>query len=722
MPKKAKTKRKNQKTRETKKYPQSNKKIPLSLKRALISVALMIGAMIVVLSFFQLAGLGGRWIGYFLSNLGGRTILLVPFFLTGIAIILLRKAWARKIWIIVLGIALIESGLAGLLTINNLKQNIQGPFQQYGGWIGQILAFPIFRLFGLWVSLFFFLSITIAGLAVLSYPVYLYLKLVQKNKTTKDVKEKTGLENTSRSIVMEKKMNVQTIIPKVNFPSLPSEKQKKQHQGQSQNLGNQQKKGDYTFPLINLLDGDQGQPKTGDIQKNSLIIKNTLADFGVPIEMVEVNVGPTVTQYAFRPSEGIKLSKITTLSRNIALALAAHPIRIEAPIPGKSLVGMEVPNQNRMVVHLRNLIADSRFKQNGAELAFCLGRDVRGDPSFADLTKMPHLMVAGATGAGKTVFLNDLIVSLLYQNSPRLMKFVLIDPKQVEFSIYKNIPHLLSPVISDAQETTAVLEWLVEEMERRFRKIAKFNVRDIHSFNELARSKPELEIMPRVVVIIDELADLMATKGREIEATIVRLAQKSRAVGIHLVVATQRPSVEVITGLIKANMSCRISFQVASQIDSRTILDCSGSEKLLGDGDMLFLTPQHAKPVRIQAPFVSEKEVFKVVDFIKKHNAPRGISPLEESLLQSIEQAQQNSFTTSLNHDPLYEKAQEVIIAENRASASLLQRRLAIGYARAARLLDMLEADGVVGPSRGAKAREIIFNPQENHEENEEEF
>ena len=685
-------------------------------------MALIMGAVIVVLSFFQLAGWGGQWIYYILSSLGGRTILLVPFFLIGIAIVLLRQRWVKKIWIIILGIILVEGGLVGLLTINNLKQVSQHPLEQYGGWIGQILTLPLFRLFGLWVSLFFFLLMTMAGLLVLCYPAYLYLKLTQKNKDSKDVKKETKLKNIFRPIVTEEKMKVQMIIPKVNFPSLSSKNKGRLSSEQSKDFTRKPEKGDYMFPPVDLLDYDQGKPQTGNIQKNSLVIKNTLADFGVPIEMAEVNVGPTVTQYAFRPSEGIKLSKITALSRNIALALAAHPIRIEAPIPGKSLVGIEVPNQNRMIVHLRNLITDPGFKRSGAELGFCLGRDVSGEASFADLTKMPHLLVAGATGAGKTVFLNNLIISLLYDNSPRTMKFVLIDPKQVEFSIYKNIPHLLAPIISDAQETTAVLEWLVEEMERRFHEIAKFNVRDIRSFNKLAQTKSELETIPRIVVVIDELADLMAIKGREIETTIVRLAQKSRAVGIHLVLATQRPSVEVITGLIKANISCRISFQVASQIDARTVLDCSGSEKLLGDGDMLFLTPQHSKPKRIQAPFVSEKEVLKVVNFLKENNDPQEISALEEFLRQSVEQAQQGFLTTSLNHDPLYEKAKEVIIAENKASASLLQRRMAIGYARAARLLDMLEAEGMIGPSRGAKARKVIFNPQENYEENEEGF
>ncbi len=681
------------------------------------AIALLIGAVVVVLSFFQTAGQGGEWIKHLLFVLGGRTAFLVPLILVSIAAILLTREWERKFWTIIVGIILITAGLSGLLSVNYFHHS-HASVNQYGGIVGYLLAWPIFHFFGEWVSLLCFLAITLAGFIACSYPIYLHHKAILKEKA--EIKEKTPQvkfkEPLHQATITSARSSKKATL-KVNLPSFHPEQKGKALASSEKTL----KEGNYVFPPINLLEQDQGKPQTGDIQKNSLIIKETLGDFGVPIKMAEVSVGPTVTQYAFRPSEGIKLSKITALDRNIALALAAHPIRVEAPIPGKSLVGIEVPNQNRMIIRLRNLLGDQQFKENKGILEFCLGRNVRGEIALADLAKMPHLLVAGATGAGKTVFLNDLIISLLYRNSPKTMRFVLIDPKQVEFSIYKDIPHLLAPVISDAQETTVVLEWLVEEMERRFHQIAKFNVRDVKSFNRLAHSRSDLEEMPLLVVVIDELADLMSIKGREIEAMVVRLAQKSRAVGIHLVIATQRPSVEVITGLIKANISCRISFQVASQVDSRTILDCSGAEKLLGQGDMLFLTPQHAKPIRIQAPFVSEKEVAKVVNFIKGHNEPRGISRLEESLLQSIEQAQQNHFTSSLSHDPMYERAKEVVLAENRASASLLQRRLSIGYARAARLLDMLEAEGIVGPSRGSKPREIILNAPKNDEENNEE-
>ena len=682
----------------------------------LAAAALLLGAVIISLSFFHLAGPAGDSLYWLLSRFGGRTVFLLPLFLVGLAVFFLSQKGIEKIWLIISGLALMESGFTGLLAVNRLYQEAGVSLDQAGGWLGQILAWPIFHFFGLWISFLLFIVLTIVGMVALSYPLYRRQKLLSEEK---EVQEKKSLSRFpfSQPISGSKKTKLSPSVPKVNLPSF-----RVQQETQKSNASSKPKKGEYIFPPTKLLDSDHGKPKTGNIEKNSQIIEKTLADFGVPIEMVEVSVGPTVTQYAFHPSEGIKLSRITTLTKNIALALAAHSIRMEAPIPGKSLVGIEVPNQNRMRIHLRSLLEDSCFKEKQAQLRFCLGRNVRGEASFADLEKMPHLLVAGATGAGKTVFLNNFITSLLYQCSPREMNFILIDPKRVEFGVYKDMPHLLAPVVVDFQEAILVLEWLIGEMERRFRKIAQFNVRGIQSFHRLASTRPELEPMPFIVLVIDELADLMSVKGREIEAAIVRLAQKSRAVGIHLVLATQRPSVEVITGLIKANISCRISFQVASQIDSRTILDGAGAERLLGEGDMLFLSPQGVKPIRIQAPFVSEQEILRVTNFLKEHSSPREASPLEQSLSESMEQARQGVFSVTTSQDSLYEQAKEVVLREDRASASLLQRRLAIGYARAARLLDSLEAEGVIGPPQGAKPRKIIFSPQkeENDEEQEE--
>ena len=466
---------------------------------------------------------------------------------------------------------------------------------------------------------------------------------------------------------------------------------------------------------MDLLETDKGKASAGDTVTNSAIIKNTLENFGLPVEMSEVNIGPTVTQYTLKPAEGIKLSKITALSNNLSLALANHPIRIEAPIPGKSLVGIEVPNKERCQVRLRDLMSASQFQNFSSDLAFILGKDVSGNLCYADLSRMPHLLVAGATGTGKTIFLNSLILSLLYQNSPDILRLILIDPKRVEFSAYKELPHLLTPVIFDAQKTVNALRWLISEMERRFEILSGNGSRNISSYNEKVLKEGE-EPLPFIILIIDELADLMAAKGREVEAGVVRLAQMSRAVGIHLIVATQRPSVEVITGLIKANITSRVTFQVASQVDSRTVLDMAGAEKLLGRGDLLFVSAEVTKPRRIQGAYVEEKEVRRVIDWIKENNKTRKTEDkiLENHLAQDLEKALEGKEADFIGfeegEDSLFEEAKRTVIEARKASASLLQRRLRVGYARAARLLDMLEDKSIIGPGEGAKPREVYIN------------
>jgi S-DNA-T family DNA segregation ATPase FtsK/SpoIIIE len=473
----------------------------------------------------------------------------------------------------------------------------------------------------------------------------------------------------------------------------------------------------YQLPPTNLLESDREIPNSGDTRVNSTIIKKTLQNFDIQVEMSEINTGPTVTQYTLKPAEGVKLSKITTLSNDLSLALASHPIRIEAPIPGRSLVGIEVPNKIRAQVRMKNLIENPNFKNSLSNLIIVLGKDVSGLPIYADLARMPHLLVAGATGTGKTIFLNTLISSLLYKNSIETLKFILIDPKRVEFTTYNGLPHLLCPVIHDPQRSINALKWLTGEMERRFEVFAQAGARDIGSYNDLIGKDKNLELMPFIVLIVDELADLMAARGREIEAGIVRLAQMARAVGIHLVVATQRPSVEVITGLIKANITSRITFQVASQVDSRTVIDVAGAEKLLGLGDLLYISADTAKPKRIQGPYISEKELKKVVNYIKSKFGEQKTEEdrtLEVELLKELEkttEASQNrtSEEYSFGEDPLYEEARGVVFEARKASASLLQRRLRIGYARAARLIDILEERGVVGPSNGAKPRDVFL-------------
>jgi S-DNA-T family DNA segregation ATPase FtsK/SpoIIIE len=421
----------------------------------------------------------------------------------------------------------------------------------------------------------------------------------------------------------------------------------------------------------------------------------------------------------------VKISKITNLSSDLALSLASHPIRIEAPIPGRSLVGVEVPNKKRAMVRLRELLENDEFQKSPNPLLFSLGKDVKGAPIYASLSNMPHMLVAGSTGAGKTIGLNTIILSLLYRHGPGDLRLIMVDPKRVEFSVYNSLNHLLCPVVVNPQKAVVALKWLVVEMERRFEFLAENKSRDIDSYNNRNRKKEDPKL-PYIVLIIDELADLMSSRGKEIEVYIARLAQMARAVGIHLILATQRPSVEVITGLIKANITSRIAFQVASQIDSRTILDTSGAEKLIGKGDMLFVSTELIKPRRIQGAFVSEQEVKKVVAWILDHQKEIEATPEAESLSQELQNAQSlpdmgamtmgGSFAGGggSGDDPLYEEAKQIVISTRKASASFLQRKLKIGYARAARLLDILEEKNVIGPGDGAKAREVYITAEDS--------
>ncbi len=461
---------------------------------------------------------------------------------------------------------------------------------------------------------------------------------------------------------------------------------------------------DYKFPPLKLLKTSSDKPVVGDLRANANIIKRTLESFGIPVEMGEITIGPKVTRYTLKPAEGMKLSRIEALNQDLSLALAAHPIRIEAPIPGKSLVGIEVPNRVASIVRLGSMLNYPEFNKS-SNLNIPLGRDVSGEPIFTSLAKMPHLLIAGSTGSGKSVAIHALIVSLLYKNSPATLRFIMIDPKKVELSTYDGIPHLLSPVITDGKRAVAALKFAIQEMERRYELLLDAGKRDIVGYNK----DREEDVLPYMVIIIDELADLMSTLGREVESAIVRLAQMARATGIHLIVSTQRPSVEVITGLIKANITSRIAMQVASQIDSRTILDLAGAEKLLGGGDMLFTSYDYSKPKRIQGNFIDEDEVSKVVGFINSENRGAIEDTLSEEMGESLDKPNLYRMDGE-GDDDLYDDALDVVIRAGKASASLLQRRLRIGYARAARLLDIMEAKGVIGPGDGSKPRDILIN------------
>lgn len=464
---------------------------------------------------------------------------------------------------------------------------------------------------------------------------------------------------------------------------------------------------------MDLLTTKAGKAIGGDIKTNMEVIKHTLENFGIPVEMGEVSVGPTVTQYTFKPADGVKLSRITTLNNDLALALAAHPIRIEAPIPGKSVVGIEVPNQAKAIVGMKEILSDATFTNRKSNLMMALGKDVSGKSWLDDLAKMPHLLVAGATNSGKSVCLNAIIVSLLYQNNPDDLKFIMVDPKRVELTVYNGIPHLLTPVITDVSKTINALKWCLNEMDRRFETLAKVGKRNIQSYNQSLK-KGEAK-MPYLVFIIDELADLMVAAARDVEPSIIRLAQMARAVGIHLILATQRPSVDVITGVIKANMPARIAFSVASGIDSRTILDTLGAEKLLGRGDMLFSTAELQKPKRIQGGYIDDNEIKKIVTYIKeKCGEPNYVDGItDRQKVGGIGGVGLGGGGNDDDCDDLLLEAKEMVIGSGKASASYLQRRLSIGYARAARLLDLLEEAGVVGPSNGSKPREIMITKEQ---------
>lgn len=472
----------------------------------------------------------------------------------------------------------------------------------------------------------------------------------------------------------------------------------------------------YEFPPVQLLSvGEKKSVKGGKkaVTDTAAKLQKTLYSFGVSAKVENVSVGPAITRYELKPAEGVRVSKIANLADDIALNLAAETIRIEAPIPGKQAVGIEIPNKENEIVHLRDIIDCSKFIEHKSKLAFALGKDVAGEEVVTDIAKMPHVLIAGATGSGKSVCINTLIASIIYKAKPSEVKLVMVDPKVVELSVYNGIPHLLIPVVTDPKKAAGALAWAVQEMENRYSLFASKNVRDIKGYNEELDKEGSTEKLPQIVIIIDELADLMMVSSKEVEDSICRLAQKARAAGMHLVIATQRPSVDVITGIIKANIPSRISFAVSSQVDSRTILDMAGAEKLLGKGDMLFYPAGAAKPTRVQGAFISDKEVEKVVDFVKAN----GEATYNDDILEQIEKAnstdkeieeQENDDDT----DPLLMEAIEVVVETGQASTSFIQRRFKVGYARAGRIIDQMEERGIISGFQGSKPREVLMSKE----------
>ncbi len=478
----------------------------------------------------------------------------------------------------------------------------------------------------------------------------------------------------------------------------------------------------YVFPPLSLLKRShtQEEEKRSEIEKNAQTLKETLKSFGITVSISNVSVGPSVTRYELQPEQGVKLAKIVSLSNDIKMRLAAADIRIEAPIPGKSAVGIEVPNKNSQVVYLGDILSSPAFQENKMKLAFGVGKDIGGKVVVTDIAKMPHLLVAGATGAGKSVSINTLIMSILYRYSPEEVRMIMVDPKVVELQVYNGIPHLLIPVVTDPKKAAAALNWAVAEMTSRYKKFAAYGVRDLSGYNEKIRGiteeereKEGLSVLPQILIIIDELADLMMVSASEVEDAIVRLTQLARACGMHLIIATQRPSVNVITGLIKANVPSRIAFSVSSGVDSRTIIDMNGAEKLLGKGDMLFFPQNLPKPIRVQGAFVSDEEVAKVTEFLKS----QGEAEYNHSISKSLEkEATEETGGSQSDRDELFAEAGSLVIETDKASIGFLQRKFRIGFNRAARIMDQLAAEHVVGEEEGTKARKVLMNMEEFEE------
>ncbi|MEK7508274.1 MAG: DNA translocase FtsK [Patescibacteria group bacterium] len=698
------------------------------ISRSLGVIMLFIVAIIMMLSYFGLAGSAGALANRGLAVLFGQIWIAVPILLVLLGILVeLQKDYPHDSRHF-LGLALLLLSVDGLMQLNHPMAESWAVAKQGlgGGIFGFAASYPLFYLFGFWASLIILCGILLGAALLLLNTSLARILQTQKNLLAHlgtlgkiiigvislFIKKTPGVIDYGSSAMAEE----ETASPAFQSQTLKSKDSVVTRYKDSDELKKDTahlletttvKHPNINLPTLDLLISSKTQPSAGDIKGNMYVIQKTLQNFDIPVEMGDVRVGPTVTQYSLKPADGVKLSRIVALHNDMAMALAAHPIRIEAPIPGKSLVGIEVPNQKIALVTLRELMESPEARNHKNVLNIALGKDVSGRPWFADLGALPHMLIAGATGSGKTICINTILMSLLFSHTPETLRFILVDPKRVELTLYNGLPHLLTPVITDVQKTINALRWCIGEMERRFEVLAKAGQRNIINYNKVMEEK-----MPYIVFMVDELADLMVTAGAEMEAGIIRLAQMARAVGIHLVLATQRPSVDIITGLIKANIPARIAFSVASVVDSRTILDMAGAEKLLGRGDMLWSPPDMSSPRRLQGAFVSEEEVKRVIGFLKAEEGPQYNDAV-------VDRAQSATIFVKIDNgddgDSLLEEAKKVIAQAGKASASLLQRRLKVGYARAARLLDLLEAQGMIGPGDGAKPREVLIKTFESN-------
>lgn len=656
----------------------------------------------------------------------------------GLSYLLGLGYYAVPLLLFILGISFFRESRPNIASTESLGSflfmfSVLGLLDTKGGVLGHFFSW-LLSPFGPYIATLFLIAFLLISLLIIFNTHIRFDSLLfwRKKAADDDAEEEDDEDDV---IEIEEPEQEETPVKEEKPKPAPATQKKKEESMQVEGIPlNQVMNTAYVPPPLSLLEADRGKPGVGDIKSNAQIIKRTLAQHGITVEMDEVSIGPSVTRYALKPAEGVKLSRIAGLQSELSYALAAHPIRIEAPIPGQSLVGVEVPNGTKTIVGLKTLFSADEYQQSPKHLLLGLGRGVSGKLYYADLAKMPHMLIAGATGSGKSVTIHAIVTSLLYRNAPENMRLIMIDPKRVELTLYNKIPHLLTPVITDAKKAILALKWAGKEMERRYNVLESKSVRDIASYHknilgpalkaaEKGKSEVDLpERMPYIVVVIDEIADIMQSYPRELESAIVRLAQMSRAVGIHLILSTQRPSVNVITGLIKANIPARIALQVASQIDSRTILDASGAEKLLGAGDMLFISGEMSRPTRIQSAFMSENEVKSVVKYLT--GLPVEGVPDEINISSGSVSSERNSiFDSSFdedagdNDDEMYEDARITVIEAGKASTSYLQRRLKLGYARAARLMDMLEERGVIGPGDGAKPREVLEKPRTAEEQ-----
>lgn len=704
------------------------------------AVFLIAISVLFVLAWFGAGGPVLEWLHQTALSTIGYAVFMVPLLFVYVAVEIFRAENNRLPFVMKAATALLIVWTAGLF---GLMKNAEG--KATGGFVGDAANSAMLALVDSGVAAFIYvLLILVTALFVLRVsPITVIKKLWELSRTNESEQEQNvkvmrraaEADAPKQRAIGELKLNAG--VPTLDDEEAMREDKKPSRLSSLKGSVKQDKAAEeqaalvsvndpnWQAPSLELLEKKQSPADAGDVQQNAQTIRDTLAEFNIDVEMEGANIGPKVTQYTLKPPSGVKLTRITALETNIALNLAAQSLRIEAPIPGQRAVGIEVPNRKAADVRLYGILSSKQWKTNRESLPFAIGKDISGDAVVGELNKMPHLLIAGQTGSGKSVMINTLLTSLLYRNSPSEMKLILVDPKQVEMAPYEDIPHLLTPVITEPEKTISALKWAVNEMERRYKLLAEEKIRDIKTYNQKVQSgskKVSVEdedgntqqvedgAMPYIVVVIDELADLMMVAARDVEALIVRLAQKARAVGIHLVLATQRPSVDVITGLIKANIPARIAFTVASQIDSRTILDQVGAEKLLGQGDMLMLTPSMSKPKRIQGAWVMDEEVIKITDHLRMQSAPQYN---DEIVSQPVQLNGKGGVVMDFDgggDDDMYKDALRVVVESGKASTSLLQRRLRIGYARAARIIEQMEEQGVIGAADGSRPREVLVS------------